>query len=123
MDGLVQPPGLGQLQLAQKVHRPHPIELHQDPFRLIAPVHFLQKFGVELLLPLDGDQATVALGEKLGVVLLLAVLAHEEDGALTVVKVIHIQRVGKKGGFAGVQKAGDKIQGDPTIGHDLHLVV
>ena len=69
------------------------------------------------------DQAAVALGEKLGVVLLLAVLAHEEDGALTVVKVIHIQCVGKKGGFAGVQKAGDKIQGDPTIGHDLHLVV
>ena len=53
---------------------------------------------------LDPD---IEVGQLLLVILLLAVLAHEEDGALTVVKVIHIQCVGKKGGFAGVHMGQD----------------
>ena len=112
MDGLIQPPGLGQAQLGQQLAGPHPVVLHQHPLRLIAAVDLLQKLGGQLSLVLHGHQAAVALGEKLLVVLLLPVLAHKQDGALAVVEIVHVQRVAEQGGLAGVQKAGDEIERD-----------
>ena len=109
MDGLVQPPGPGQAALAEHVHRPHAVELQQHPLGLVAAVHLLEKFGVQPLLVLDGNKAAVAAGEKLLVILLLAVLAQEQHRALAVVEVVHVQRVAEQGGLAGVQKAGNQI--------------
>jgi hypothetical protein len=107
MDGLIQPPVFGQPAPAENIHRPHAIELQQYPLRLIAAVYLLEKIGVQPLLVLDGDETAVALGQELLVVLLLAVFTHEQDGALAVVEIVHVQGVAEQGGFPAVQKTGD----------------
>ena len=117
MDGLIEPPGLGQAAPPQDIHRPHTVVLQQHPFRLVTAVHLLQKFGGQSLLILNGDQTAVALRQELGVVLLLSVLAQEEHRPLAVIEVVHVQRVGEQGGLSGVQKAGDQIERDSGIGH------
>ena len=117
MDGLIQSPVPGQLQVGQKLAGPHAVVLKQHPLGLVTAVNLLQKLSGELLRVLNGNQAAVALGEKFLVVLLLPVLAHKQDGALAVVEVVHIQRVAEQGGLAGVQKAGDEIQWNPGIRH------
>ena len=42
-------------------------------------------------------------------VLHLAVLAHEQHGALAVVEIVHLQGVDEQSGLAAVQKPGDEI--------------
>jgi len=106
VDGLIESPGLGELQIPEDLDGPHAVILHQHPLGLIAAVHLFQKGGGDLVLGLNGHDPAVLLGQLLLVVLLLAVLAHQKHGALSVVEVVHAQGVGEQGGLAAVQKAG-----------------
>ena len=117
VDGLVEPPGLGQLQVPEDLDGPHAVVLQEHPLRLIAAVDLLEKAGVQLGLVLDRDQAGVPPGQLLRIILRLAVLTHQQDGALPIGKIIHIQGVGEQSGLAAVQKAGDEVQRDTGIFH------
>ena len=117
VDGLVQSPLPGQLQIPEDLDGPHAVILQQDALGLIAPLHLVQKAAGELGLVLHRHQTAVALGQLLLVVLLLAVLTADEHGALAVVEVVHIQGVDKQGGLAAVQKAGDQIERNSGIRH------
>ena len=108
-DDLIQHPVSRQRLAVQRLHHPHAVVLYNDLLGLILLLQLFQQLDGQLSLILHGVGEHIV--QRLGIVLLLAFLAANEQSAVLGGKTVPENAVNKFC-FAGVQKSGDEIYGN-----------
>ena len=108
---LIDHPHLGQ-RLIQIVEHPHAVIFDDASFAFVLIEPLAEGLARELFRLLDRHHEHVGRGELIGSVLLLALLADDEQRSLAAVKALILKRFLDKLRFSALEKAGEQENGD-----------
>ena len=112
---LIDDPVLGHIVI-QVIQHPHAVVFQHHPLGVVLHLQLGQIIGVQLAFVLQHLDEHIGRGKQVGVVLLHALFAQQQQGALAGVEALVFQRLLNELGLTGLQKAGKQID------RQIHLI-